>query len=345
MRSLTMGILAASLLAAGVVTAAPALADGSLSVELSIGSGCVSGHKPSDQPVTVKLRRSNGQLRETKHDDTQELEWLVCFDRHIPAPGDRIQLINGSFDRTVKVPDLTLGISRVSNVIEGHAPAGKQLRWQYTRCDPGICTLQVWKTFTVPSTGRYHKDLSPASIDIDGNDAISIEYRTLGQDVFRTRAEAPYFEVNGDGRLYLSCLPAGDTSVKLRKPDGTLRATAMFQSTGTCRYKFGALRKSGDRVSPRTGNAVISSFASDAKLTWPSMALDASGDTMTGRCLKLAPYIVYIQRGNASDPVYGMTDATGHFTNQPGGTFQSGDKLDLICETPRGDRVRIQRTL
>ncbi len=81
--------VAAASLAFAVLAPLPALADGPTSLTLQLGSRCLTGHKPSDLPVKVRLLRSDGTVIETRHDDTIDLNWSIVSARSRPGRGQQ----------------------------------------------------------------------------------------------------------------------------------------------------------------------------------------------------------------------------------------------------------------
>jgi hypothetical protein len=157
----------------------------------------------------------------------------------------------------------------------------------------------------------------------------------------------PFMEVRARNKVATGCQPKGTTTVKLRKSDGTLRATRSLTAATGCGYVHGSFRKNGNPVNIGTGNRISADFASDALVVWPSMSLHGSGTVVSGRCLKNAPYVVTIQGPSSNARTQGTTNANGNFAEDLTGewTFQAGDQLELRCESSRGDQVLLGRTL
>ncbi|MCY7417501.1 MAG: hypothetical protein LH650_03220 [Chloroflexi bacterium] len=346
-RSLTgILLLGGSILAAGLLAPATALAKEYMRLDMVLGSECVSGYKLNPTPIIVKLLRADGTTLRTRHDDTTGSLWNVCFGR-VPVAGNKLKLDNGDQPgdkRTINVPDLTLVIDRVKNVVSGHAPAGRSLTLGYSECYPAGCTAPIERTKTANSRGRYSKDLS-GDIDIDGSDRVEVRYSGQNGDTFSRSSYAPYMAISAPGGISMSCMPTGTQTVQLRTTGGTLRASKSFTTTQDCTGAFGFFRKDGQKVAVHVGNRISSNFAADASLTWPAMSVGGSGTTLAGRCVNDVGYVVFIYRGSFGTIASGTTDGTGHFTTTPLWTFQGGDKLNLICETRRGDQVRFDRTL
>ena len=339
-------VLVAGLVAAGVLAPVPALAKVALQLTLPVGSSCMSGYKPTLDPIKVKLLRSDGKALETAHDDSALLTWQLCFQHHVPVAGEKLQMINGTDqDRTITVPRLTLNADRVSSVVSGHGPAGKSLSLSYTDCYPAGCDAAMPLSATANSHGRYHRNLSASSIDIDGWDEVGVIYQNIHGDQFRRDTLAPYFEVTKPNRILVTCLPPGTTNVRLLSSSGALRASRSFHSTSDCSAFFGSFRKNGHAVSVHTGDRITSDLATDARLVWPSISVNGLANTLSGRCFAHVRWAVFVSRSSVPTLYSGMTDSTGHFSMTTGWTFQPGDTLDLICESGPGDHVRLTVTI
>ena len=297
-RSLTRGlVLIACLVSAGALAPGAALADGPLALRMQVGGTCVAGHKPTGDPITVKLLRSDGTTRATRTDSTTDFDWKVCFS--VPVAGERVKL-STSFApvRTVRIPVLTAVADRVSNVVTGRGPAGGELSIKYYSCHPGECSPAPSRLTTVNSQGRYHKDLSTGS---------SRGYRRLGQDrgelpeqphdSFTRTTFAPYMEIKAPNTIHLSCLPKGTTTLKLSSSGGTLRATRSFTLGKDCGSASGSFKKNGDAVNVHVGDRVTADFASDAQLKWPVMSMTAplGGHAVTLHCVPHADFMVRVR--------------------------------------------------
>ena len=338
--------VATALLAVGALAPVPALAKVALHLELRMGSSCMSGYKPTLDRIKVKLLRADGTALETAHDDSGLLTWSLCFDR-IPVAGNKLQMINGTTqDRTITVPDLTLVVDRVTSVVSGHAPAARTIDIHYAECYPDRCDKTPPLSTTANSHGRYRRDLSSSSIDIDGSDLLAVTYQNGPGDRFTRNATAPYFEIAKPNRISVACLPRGTTTVRLLDSGGTLRAIRSFTATRACSGSNGSFRRNGHAVNVHTGDRIISDLATDARLVWPTMSVTGTGTQLFGRCIANVRWVVLVSRNATSASYSGTTDSTGYLTLiTPAWTYQGGDTLDLVCETPRGDRVRIVRTL
>jgi hypothetical protein len=325
----------------------PALADGPVTLRLRLGSRCVSGHKTTQDPITVKLLHSDGSVIQTRHDDTTDLEWRVCFSStHVPVNGNKIRLIHWTVDRTVGVPDLTIALDRVTNVVRGHAPAGKAIELDYESCDAmGRCTEEPPVPATANAQGRYQQDLSP--IDIDGSDLVRALYTNPHDDLFYRDGQAPFMTIKSPNKVSLSCLSAGTTTVRLLDTDGTLRSSLSFHTSGACKNASGAFRRSGEAVNIHVGDRILSSFASDAKMTWPGVSVAAHDTSYSVRCFPETDWYLTIRNkeGTLKGSYSGTTDADGRFVQHAGYQhIKPGWTVRVACESRPGDRVTASAT-
>ena len=152
-------------------------------------------------------------------------------------------------------------------------------------------------------------------------------------------------EIIKPNKIFMSCLPRGDTTLRLRTSGGTLRATRTFHASTDCSGFFGSFKKNGKAVNIHTGDRISSDLATDASMVWPAMSVDGSANTVSGKCIANSRYVVFVSRNSSSTSTSGTTDGTAHLSTTLPWTFTTGDRLDLICETTRGDHVRIVRTL
>lgn len=343
-------VLAAGIVATGMLTPVTALAKVSLSLNTYVGGECVEGYKPDDDPITVKLLRADGSTRATRVDDSTSNEWSVCFRVAVMGSKVKASTLDGGnpVSRTVRIPVLTAVANRVSDVVSGQAPAGGLVTIVYSECRPSFCQASPARHATANSHGRYQKDLSsaPTSADIDGSDHVDIRYQNSHGDTFKTNTTAPYMEVQSPNRVFMTCPPRGTTTLKLRTSDGTLRASTSVTSVEDCPGLDLTFRKHGKIVTIHVGDRITGDFAADAALTWPSMSVTGQGNVLSGHCLKSAPFVVHLSN-SFSTSYRAITDANGDFTADLTTlwTFASGDTLDLVCESSRGDRVLRRRTL
>ncbi len=324
-------------LALATLAPVPALADGPLRVTLRLGSRCLTGNKPTMEPVTVRLLRHDGTTIETRRDDTTDSAWSVCFARHTPVAGNKIRLVQGDLQRTVRVPDLTIALDRATNVVSGRGPAGATIELLHAACTvDGSCIAPTPVMVNVNGNGRYRRDLST---DIDGSDTVRATYKVSAHVFYRT-ARAPYMTITAPDRVSLTCMPAGTTTVRLLSSTGALRAIKTVHIGSRCGSASGSFRKNGHAVNIHKGDRIRADFASDARFAWPSVSTSASEYTYSVRCFPNADWDLTIRdKGSAIAHYGGMTDADGRFSILGYALIPSGATLRAECESTRGDRV------
>ena len=320
----------------------PALADGPVTLQLRLGSRCVSGHKTTQDPITVKLLRSDGSVIQTRHDDTTSLQWQVCFSStHVPVAGNRIRLTHWTVDRTAGVPDLTIALDRATNVVRGRAPASATIELDGQSCDAlGRCTENPPVEATVNAQGRYQQDLSP--VDIDGSDQVRVLYTNAHEDLFYRNGQAPFMTIIRPNKVSLSCLSAGTTTVRLLDADGTVRSSLSLHTSGACKSASGTFRKNGKAVNIHVGDRIRSTFASDAKMTWPGVSVAAHDTAYSVRCFPETVWYLTIRNSNGTlkGSYTGTTDTDGRFVQDAGYQhIKPGWTVRVACESAAGDRV------
>jgi len=200
---------------------------------------------------------------------------------------------------------------------------------------------------TVDGHGRYRKDLAASSIDIDGAGAVAVEYLYSAGDSFDRSTEVQYIQIRGPSEVYVGCAPRGTTTLRLLTATGHLRASRKFTVAEACTGRVEAFRKNGQTVNIHAGDRITSTMSTDSRIVWPTMSVrgDING-VLSGRCFPHSHYAVFITQGSTSTDWGGTTDSHGRFTGVPPiVSFGTGDTLDLICQTPAGDRGRLIRTL
>lgn len=342
-------------LAAGMLApASPAAAAAPITFHHTTGSRCVAGLKPATGRITVRLVAPNGRLRATRTSaaaGASQGGYEVCFPV-TPRPGDRIRGVRGSVQRTVTVPTLTIAVDRVTDVVSGQGPRGRRLEMVAQHCDvTGNCEIPVTRNVSANDRGRYRRDLTSA-VDLRGMDRVHVELSTSAGDEFQAITRAPFFQVGSPDRVAAYCASGGTRSVMLRRADGRERARATFGSPHRCTSSLLAslskrFGRNGTVVEPATGNIIRSNIATDARLVWPGPSLAIGNDSMTGLCLPDAPYAVYMQRPGEPGVFYTLAEGTtlpdGGFQRANSTVLMPGDRIRLICATPAGDHVILDR--
>ena len=79
-------------------------------------------------------------------------------------------------------------------------------------------------------------------------------------------------------------------------------------------------------VTPETGNIIRSDIATDARMVWPGPTFQYGNGSMVGRCLRNAPYGVYLRRPGEPGVYYTLAEGT----NAGNGLFQRASSMTLL---------------
>jgi len=337
-----------SLAVAGLVLAPVASAAATFTFSMDINSSCVSGTGPASTAHTISLLSAGGDLlwRDWDTSDTYG-NWYACFDRPI-VPGDKVRAATGSGSRTVTVPNLTARANRVTDVVNGHAPAGAALNiyvYHYTALG-GSSTSFVWGVFANGS-GDYSFDFTPL-VNAKGGDYGYTRY-TSGSDTFEANFDFPYMEVARGSAEVSGALNYGQSAtLTLKSSTNAVRGTALVVGDNGNGFDGAFTTAGGSSVRARMTDKVTGGFASDADITIPDIAVSAvaSTDVVSGQCMANASYALYVRKNDYSDSDtrYGTTNASGQFSVDVTSTVNlaSRDWLSLTCRYPSGDRVGVE---
>lgn len=341
------------------VSAAPTVAAGAgYRFHVYLPSSCVDGYGPPSTAFSLKVTDPDGKPMQMKAGNTDSNGLFdICFKREIDA-GDTLYANDGLNHRTFKVPFLTASINRVSDVVRGRAPAGKTLGITGYH-NPGlICCGFSFPQVTVKAdkTGHFRRDLS-STVDLLGNDFVDVEYATPAGDIIHRTGYAPYFSVTvGDLSIGGIVTRGALVSFTERGKTGTLKGSARaIGQTSNGMFTTKLTNGFGAAVFVRTGDVATASFASDAKITVPPMALTGtqSTDVVSGKCRPSVPFLAYASNavGNGYSYQGGTTAADGTLSaDMSSGQYasfdlQSGDIIRLTCKSPAGDTVSLLRNV
>jgi hypothetical protein len=336
-------VLALALLlpAAFALTPATALAGSNpIRLTLFVGSPCFDGWATVGSTVSYKWKDATGDLiqqGEVQASDPGGLWYSECtedFTGPLIEPGDRFVVSDGHFTRRFTIPDLTIQLNRVSDVIKGTAPAGTQVRIEYLfPAYPGWEIVTDAKKLPVHADGQWSFDITRYN-DINGGDAAGMVWKSDSGDRVFMFADAPFIAVtigkstfSGDGNHYGSA----DTQLK----DATTGDTKGSHSTtlGLNQSFTGTFRDTnGDPVAVAAGDRVVSDVAPDSSFVVPDIQFTtyAATDRVTGRGY-----------------VYSYANADGTFDQHIGqnnfprpATLKSGDRVLVQCFMNNGDIVQ-----
>ncbi len=347
LRVLGVSIAAGALL----VTAVPAAVSAApLGIQFSIGMGNCdmrgwnAGNK---QAILLVWKDSGGDLKSTqKVKSDKHGNWYSnCdYNEQIEA-GDTIKATIGTKSRTIHVPQLSVAVDRVTNVVSGYGPPNDTVSLYVYTSD----TSANQDVSTDPS-GQYSFDFT-SQLDIKGQDYAEADwYSPSGDDIY-SYANAQYVQV-WEGRApdqdaaYVQAQPGEAVSVHLL--DGSLVEKASFSGTGN---RYGSLEgdfidASGNVVRALAGDTIdATDVASDATWVLPAISVSgvASTDRVSGTCVANSRYDfeAYSSFANRYASYSGVTDSSGNFSRKITSQMdlQSGDHIDVYCTLPTGDQV------
>lgn len=340
-------LVVAAFMIAGMT--APASAGPTYTFGVHMGSGCVDGAGPADEPVTAVLKDGSHILDTQSTSAASNGIWAVCFTMPVHA-GLTLVAKNGPSRRAMRIPAFTVRGDRVSNVVSGLAPATMHVDIEITQCEISSCTIPPPFHAVADAQGHYARNVNggPHPLDLKGQATMVATFQTVDGDRFQVVRDTPWFIASLPNQVVLQCGQAGTTVVfALRKGDGTLRSSASHAIVDRCSPMDFRFRHSGSPVAIHPGNVITGSFASDARMTWPHMA--ATGDTSTnvvsGHCFRDAGFQITMSRnGGGSFGWSDATDSSGDFAKALGvyWTLMSGDSLTLVCQDHAGDQATFE---
>ena len=356
-RAATVAALIASVLL-GLTDAAPAAAVGPVSTfEVQPRTYCVSGYGAPSTTLTIRLRTGSGDLlaKRVLTTDASTGWWTSCLGVDI-LPTDELSANDGSNLRTFVVPEFTLKVNRVTDVLSGVGPANEQIVLDVAPCHGWQgCDTPVEHTMTSSSAGAFSYDFT-ALHNFRGGDGVSGAWTSPFGDLVGVFGSAPNMSVTVAGADVTGRgTPGTLVTFTLRNAAGTKIASGRDIADEDGAFAAPLSNAAGSWVRIAVGNKVIGSFASDAKMTVKSFAVNASAaaDTISATCFPNADFQV-----TASDPatppahtpkftqVAGVADGAGHLSADmtaglfPGFDLMSGDQYSVSCLNAKGDVQR-----
>ena len=347
-------VLATTLVVLSLLAPAAAQAGGpAFTFWVSLGSGCPEGTGPASSTITLTLmdRDNNFIDSQTVYTDGSGL-WTSddCFWFPING-GDKIRAESGPYSRTFQVPNLTININRVSDVISGKAPTTGSFHLYTTVCESYQCSSGPDVNVNVASGGTYARDFTALHNLIGGDRAFGRWTSPSGDNVETFQRYAPRMEfVIGDRNVDGQGKPNQTVTVKLKTAGGTLIGSGSDATNSrNTNFRVELKNSSGEPVYPRVGNKATSNIASDASLTVPTITLAmADADTVSGHCFNNGQVYVYLEHYY---PSYDWTD--GYTSSNSSGNFSidianmsntsfvpaAGDRYEVDCHNAKGDIV------
>jgi hypothetical protein len=320
---------------------------------LRMGDFCIDGSTQAGSPFRVLWKGANGSI---KWDETSpsvnEGDWQVCTFGPRLAPGDLLKVTVGNYIRSFTVPNLTMAIDRVNNVVTGTGRPGTALHLD----QPYVADVAV------DQDGNWSYE--PGN-DFTGNNVFWAHWDSARGDRIEMVQYAPQLVLMlGKPKFQIAGTPYSEATITLtRETANGQRVAAMdldFGGLGGAREDF--IDQDGRRMRVQPGDHVSApAIAADADWIVPN--IEARGRSLsnivTGRCFDAGTsaglYMLFVLDGNNSKGgVWGSVNADGSFSvdfDDPGSSpnvshytqaadVASGDMLHVWCEQTTGDFVR-----
>lgn len=338
-------------LAAAAVAPTSANASPSFVFYVFYGSPCVNGTGPANDTLTITLRNGAGTLVGTRSATTNgsgAISMSSCFNRGITGL-DHIKATDKSVSRGIAVPKLTINVNRVTDVVSGHAPAGKSVTFSGCHYAQWLDCMSITGGVTATGSGTYSKDFTP-TVDLRGTDFVYADYFGPAGDRFEVERYVQTMQVDVGTKYLLGYTnPGTHVTVQLKTASGTLKGTASDVADAASGYWSANLRNSGGTaVMARAGQTVRGTWAGDGALTIPTTSVtgNAATDHISGRCLVGSPVKVRAYHPDFSDTAFaaGTANGTGNFNVDMSSVafpidLRHGDLIEAWCLTPHGDAV------
>ena len=318
-----------------------------------IGNECVSGHAPSERPLHLVWKGSDGSPKANTYISTGYGYWSYCSDDGaVLAAGDFLKATVGSTTRQFVMPNLTITVDRVHDVFRGRGPAGATLNLYYIYngcCMPHEQHVEV----TVDAQGRWaYDDDSPTQ-----GASADLYWASAKGDTVYAASSAPEVAVF-IGRAIVSGVTAdrGDPwKLVLRDPTTGLRK-GVAQGTADEWGSFAGvfLDAAGHPVTVMPGDRVVgTSLAADMDFIVRDIraTADVVTDVVTGKCGN--GEMLYVTVGRDGRQIGGTwfaaRTADGGFRidfsdeedfGYDPANIRHGDRLVVTCETKPGDFIQ-----
>lgn len=338
-RILSCALVLVTALAVVPSTAAAA----SLTMDITIGSPCVSGRGPARTRVDVAVHEPDGSLRfQASERSDNRGDWYACgpfSSLTWVEVGDVVTVSAAGQLRRATVRDLYPRIDRDADVIRGtgRGPRGGFLHIVVQSRAEGLLRYTV----PVGQDRRWRLDLS-GEIDLQGQDLVTVTRRKPGVTQSLNSA-VPFVAFSGQsGYLTGARNPGERVAVDLRDADGATRASSATVGIGAS-FVTVLENVQGRMVSPHRGDRLRVSIAGGITLRVPGWRLraDASANRVTGRCMARAPYELTVEDGDGWDEhtYRGTTRADGSFGRSV--PVDRRAEVSLTCRYPHGDAFSV----
>jgi hypothetical protein len=312
-----------------------------ISLQVLVGDTCVSGTGGANKNVSASLRTASGHGRDSFTTTSDENgQWFGCFSLFLPSStingGDLLHVSVGGSSRTVRVPRLMPTIDRVANTISGRAAADTQVSVNVTHHPSFTRSRNVSFEAMSDAQGNWSVNTT-GTVNLIGADEVTA-LTFSGSDLFGAQTSAPYVLVqHANNAVSGVSNPGVAVSFMLHDGHGAEKGRGNSGTNLYGDFAAGLVDANRDAAYPIGGDSLQSDLASDARLRIPVSELrgTASTDTVSGRCMANAPYLLLTFNGSYA----GRTDANGRFSRSVARkeNLRKGDQLRLACMYPTGD--------
>lgn len=273
--ALVSAALIANLAAPVVLGAKPSITFG-----MTMFGDCLAGRATPNATVNVTWRAMNNALKEqgsTASDSHGAWEFCATDPANWVAPLDAVKVSDGSSTRNYLVPNLSMTIDRVTDVVTGTGPAGRT---------PTICPSWKYSDYGKCHGVRVKPDGTWSySTDGLGSASVSVNWKSPNGDYLYLHASAPSFNVTLGKSSFSGSVgtPRGHAQVDL---NGGSKGAGDAVGDEYGDFSGQLVDNHGHAVTVAAGDHVASSIASDADWIMPQIqaTADRVTDIVTGNC-------------------------------------------------------------
>jgi hypothetical protein len=338
----TIGVLLATVVAAGVLVTTPAAAAGPVVAFHPVVGACnPRGNATPNLRFRLTIRSSGGSLKLDRTITTDgDGSWAAPCGKDIAAGDVLTAKRNGTPIRTFTVPRLTLTIDRKGDILTGSAPKAEKVTVIVRSCEAQSmgCEDALNAGHEVAANGSWTWPVGEL-VDIRGTDDVTIIWFGAKDDTVEAIFYPPSLRVRrGSPGVFVTGVKPGGTTTVTSVRDGSAFAS-LTTTASPFGYAGGALKRNGTKAAVRVGDTVRLKGIADVRLAVTDTTVSFSPDGLdaSGLCQPNGT--------GAISALTGSGDAT--FESGPDGSFSAtmsdpvapGDKVLLICATPAGDAL------
>ena len=341
-RALTAALVAAVVIAAALPAAAAA-ATVPITFDLQIGFYCVEGTSTPGSTVEMTWKDSDGNRKARRSlTATSGGQWQHCNAHgNVVEIGDSIRVNDGTTSRLFVVPELTITINRVTDVIKGRGPANQYVRLlcEYTN---GFEPCQTTWRIRVSSEGKWS---FRNGWDFVGWQSMAMRWRSPENDfVWAGGIHGPYVDATIGSAIVRGATRAGGiaTVVLRRAGSGDVVGTAVTRADPRGDFITKFRNNQGNTVKVRAGDRITSDVAADEDWIVPNVPAHAyaASDIVTGQCPEHTMFVrAIVMRDGYEDGDWDWPEEDDSFElDLSSPDIQPGETVRVSCYTlPLGD--------